>query len=58
MEKFFLTNSNHQLSQANAMVVFLKKIKIENNSEERIFALTFGRGKSLFKEMYLKSNLG
>lgn len=56
VKSFFLQGSNGLLQQANSRVVILKKLLVEN--EERLFALTFGYARFLFKENVLEEQFG
>ncbi|MDE7406387.1 MAG: TIGR04141 family sporadically distributed protein [Clostridiales bacterium] len=55
MRDFFLKNNNN-LHQANSRVVLLKNISIDG--ESRIFALTFGYARFLFKPNVLEEQFG
>ncbi|MDE6666937.1 MAG: TIGR04141 family sporadically distributed protein [Clostridia bacterium] len=53
----FFNLTNDHLKTANARVLFLKKISIANNVE-RIFAITFGYGKTLLKDNVCEEQFG
>lgn len=55
MKDFFLKNSN-KLHQANSRVVLLKTLNIDG--ESRVFALTFGYARFLFKTNVLEEQFG
>lgn len=55
MKDFFLKNNNN-LHQANSRVVLLKTLNIDG--ESRIFALTFGYARFLFKPNVLEEQFG
>lgn len=56
LKSFFLNSNNSELWQANSRVVLLKQLSIGN--EKRIFALTFGYARFLFKENVLEEQFG
>ena len=56
LKSFFLRNDNDDMLQANSRVVLLKKKVFEN--EERVFALTFGYARFLFKANVLEEQFG
>ena len=56
LKSFFLKNDNDDMLQANSRVVLLKKKVFEN--EERVFALTFGYARFLFKANVLEEQFG
>lgn len=55
MQSFFL-NSDDRLKQANSRVVLLKKLSVDG--EEKLFALTFGYARFLFKANVLEEQFG
>ncbi len=56
LSDFFHKTGNNELFQANSRVVLLKKLTI--GEESRIFALTFGYARFLFKEDVLEEQFG
>lgn len=56
LKSFFLKNSSEDMLQANSRVVLLKKMVFEN--ETRLFALTFGYARFLFKSNVLEEQFG
>ena len=56
LKSFFLKDDNADMLQANSRVVLLKKMTFEN--EERVFALTFGYARFLFKPNVLEEQFG
>lgn len=56
LKSFFLKNDNDDMLQANSRVILLKKKVFEN--EERVFALTFGYARFLFKANVLEEQFG
>lgn len=56
LKSFFLRNDNNDMLQANSRVVLLKKKEFEG--EERLFALTFGYARFLFKANVLEEQFG
>lgn len=52
LRSFFLQNHSGSMWQANSRVVLLKRITIDN--EDRVFALTFGYARFLFKSNVLE----
>lgn len=56
LSSFFHQSGNKLLQQANSRVVLLKKLDI--NGETRLFALTFGYARFLFKEDVLEEQFG
>lgn len=56
LKSFFLKNDNYNMLQANSRVILLKKKVFEN--EERVFALTFGYARFLFKANVLEEQFG
>lgn len=56
LSSFFHKNGGGLLLQANSRVVLLKKLQIEE--ENRIFALTFGYARFLFKDDVLEEQFG
>ena len=56
LNSFFHQSGNNELLQSNSRVVLLKKITI--GEEARIFALTFGYARFLFKEDVLEEQFG
>ncbi len=56
LKSFFLNDDNADMFQANSRVVLLKKMTFEN--EERVFALTFGYARFLFKPNVLEEQFG
>ncbi len=56
LSSFFHKSGQKDLLQANSRVVLLKRLKI--NEETRLFALTFGYARFLFKEDVLEEQFG
>ena len=56
LNSFFHCQGNEFLKQANARVVLLKKLTIDGDT--RLFALTFGYARFLFKEDVLEERFG
>lgn len=56
LKSFFLQDGNNDMWQANSRVVLIKRITIDN--EERVFALTFGYARFLFKTNVLEEQFG
>lgn len=56
LKSFFLQDGNNDMWQANSRVVLIKRITIDN--EERVFALTFGYSRFLFKTNVLEEQFG
>lgn len=56
LSSFFHQSGNTLLQQANSRVVLLKKLAIEG--ENRLFALTFGYARFLFKDDVLEEQFG
>lgn len=56
LKSFFLRKDNQDMFQANSQVVLLKKRVFEN--EKRVFALTFGYARFLFKPSVLEEQFG
>ena len=56
LKSFFLQDGNNDMWQANSRVVLIKRINIDN--EEKVFALTFGYARFLFKTNVLEEQFG
>lgn len=56
LRNFFLQDGNNDMWQANSRVVLIKRMIIDN--EDRVFALTFGYARFLFKANVLEEQFG
>ena len=56
LNSFFLQNGTNNMWQASSRVVLIKRMNIDN--EERVFALTFGYARFLFKSNVLEEQFG